>query len=178
MLCGIGDSVEYLLSIVSFVESANGAGNDTLTAVDTGGFSEGLFKRALDFGVETAVSYADSADTLLFVAGSYAAAAEDTLGVVSDDGNGRVVDLSLCFLRGVAEAVFVNTVFLAELLEFAGGGAYAGEALLVVSGKNELEVCLSYGSDFGSVCLNLHAFVYGIYAGSNKTSRALNFNET
>ena len=99
-------------------------------------------------------------------------------GVVSDDGNGRVVDLSLCFLRGVAEAVLVNTVFLAELLEFAGGGAYAGEALLVVSGKNKLEVCLSYGSDFGSVCLNLHAFVYGIYAGSNKTSRALNFNET
>lgn len=92
----IGDSVEYLLSIVSFVESANGAGNDTLTAVDTGGFSEGLFKRALDFGVETAVSYADSADTLLFVAGSYAAAAEDTLGVVSDDGNGRVVDRSTC----------------------------------------------------------------------------------
>lgn len=75
MLCGIGDSVKNLLSIVSFVESANGAGNDTLTAVDTGGFSEGLFKRALDFGVETTVSYADSADTLLFVAGSYAAAA-------------------------------------------------------------------------------------------------------
>ncbi len=87
MLCGIGDSVKNLLSIVSFVESANGAGNDTLTAVDTGGFSEGLFKRALDFGVETTVSYADSADTLLFVAGSYASAADDTLGVVSDDGN-------------------------------------------------------------------------------------------
>ena len=46
-----------------------------------------------------------------------------------------------------------------------------------MSGKNELEVCLSCSSDLGSICLDLHTVVYGIYASCNEAARACYLNE-
>ena len=177
VLCGICDSVEDLLCVVLFVESTNGASNDTLTAVDTCCFSEILFECASDLCVVTAVNSTDRADTLELFTSSYAAAAEDTLVIIANDGNGGSIEVLMFLLCAVAEAILIALIFLSEILEFAVCGTDAGEALLLVSGKNELDIGLSCCSDLGSVCLDLHTVVNGIYASGNKAASALNFNE-
>ena len=178
MLGRIGDRVEDLLGVVLFVKSANGTCNNALTAVDTRSFSELSIEERSNLGVETTVHHADRTDTLHLIAGSNAAAAEDTLVGVTNDGNGRVVDFELFLVVAVSKLGFIAVVFLSELLEFAGGGTGAGQTLSFVSREYEFEVGLAYGSDLRSVGLDFHAFVYGIYAGCNETARTGNFNET
>ena len=177
VLCGIADCVEDLLGVVLFVDRADGAGNNALTAVDAGCFSEVLFERAADLGVVTAVYSADGTDALELVAGSNAAAAEDTLVVVTNEGNGGLVKRDGDLLVGVGEAVFVSVVVLGQLLEFAAGGTDAGETFLFVSGENQLDVGLSCSSDLGGVGLDFHAFGDGVNAGSNHAAGAGYFNK-
>ena len=46
-----------------------------------------------------------------------------------------------------------------------------------MSREYEFKICLAYGSDLRSVCLDFHAFVYGIYTSSNEAACACNFNK-
>jgi hypothetical protein len=176
VLGGISQSLKYLCGVILFGKRTGGAGNNALSAVDTGGFCKGCFESTADDGVKSTVVRTDDADSLNLFAGSRATAAENALAVVTDDGKGGVVDLG--FGLGSCKFVFVYTIFVAELLQLTSGGTGAGQTLSFVSREYELEVGLAYGSDLRSVGLDFHAFVYGIYAGCNETARTGNFNET
>ena len=128
-----------------------------------------------DVGVESAVVCTDYADTLHILTYSYAAAAKDTLIVVTNEeccgGIERIVyTLTL-------EVACIAAVLVCEGLKLTAGGTGAGETLLLVVGKNKLEVGLSCSENLGSVGVDLHSVVNGIYASGNKSASAYNFNE-
>jgi len=134
----ICDSIENLLSIVLLVESAGGACNDTLTAAYAGGVSKILLECGSNVSIKATVVGADSADILEITASCYATAAKDTLAVVTNKESGGLVGSRLG--HSTAKVGLLNTVLKAELLKLAGGGANAGETLLVVSGKEKFKI--------------------------------------
>ena len=176
MLCGIAYSFQNLRSIVLLIESSHRASYDTLTAVDAGRLTERKIEGRSDLCVVTAVNGADGTDFLEIGAGSYTATAKDTLVVIADD-SGRGSVKRLFFLLCCREVIFVTAEVACELLKLAVGGTDAGEALLLVSGKNELDVHLAGCSYLLGVCEHLHTLVYGVYAGGNETSCSLNLNK-
>ena len=177
VLGGIVDRIPNLSGIILFVESAYGAGNDTLTAGYAGGGSERIFVCGADYGVEATVECFDNADALHILTSCNTTAAEDTLVVVTNEEGGAIVlyvgDVLAC------EAVFVfNAEIAAELLQFTAAAADAGETFFLMSGKDELEVGLSGSHYLGGVRSDFHAVRYFGNASSHQTSCALNFNET
>ena len=59
VLCGIGDSLKYLVGIVTLNKRACGANYGTLTAAYAAYVVKLLIERAADNGVKAAVVYAD-----------------------------------------------------------------------------------------------------------------------
>jgi hypothetical protein len=175
MLGRIVDSSEYRSGIVLLIESTGGAGNDTLTAVDAGGICQLQTVGRLDFCIVTTIGCTDGTNALQLVTSSNTAAAKDTLGIVTNDGNRRIVDIEDLLIGG--EVVFIYTVLVAELLQFTGGRTNAGEALLVVSRENQLQIGLTGSLNLLRIGENLHAIRYGIYTGGNQTAGTGNLNE-
>jgi hypothetical protein len=68
-----------------------------------------------------------------------------------------------------------NTVITAELLQLAVGAANAREALLIVVGKQQLQIHLSGSSDLGGVGQDGHTVGSGIYASGDHTVRTERF---
>ena len=115
VLGGIVESREYLVGIVALNQSACRADNGALTAADARDVVELLIERAADDGVEAAVVRADNGDILLLT-GSYAAAAEDALVVVSDEVQRGVILLVLG--RLTAELGLVYAFCISESGEY------------------------------------------------------------
>ena len=167
LLGGIAQSLEYLIGIVLLMESTGGASHDALTAVHAGGGVQRNLHGGTDHGIKATVVGTDHADALHIAASSNTATAQNALaGIAHDRGGGAVhAGLSHCAL----EAVLVHAVLLAESLQLAGGGAYAGEALLIVVGDQQLQIGLAGSHDLGRVGDDLHALADGVYAGGDHT---------
>lgn len=176
LLGGVCESCEYSSGLIYFGKSAGGASVDTLSAVYAGSGSKLGFKCATDLGVKTSVISADNADSLNLSAYCRAAAAKDTLAVVTNDSSGGVIDLGLGLIA--TEVILVYTVLNAKLLELTVGGTGARETLLVVVGKKELKVHFTHCANLGSIGKDLGAVTLdGIYTSCNGTSCAYDFNK-
>jgi len=172
---GIGKSVPNFLSVVFFVDSANGAVNNALTASDTGNVFEVEAESGTDVGYEASFVSADNANALNVVTNSNATTAKNAFIVISYEVGVGVFDS--VFGNGACKTVNVfNAVFLTESLKFAVLVSYAGETFFVVSREDKLKSSLSGLSYSGSIGENFHIGSYGINAGSNEGSCALNFN--
>jgi hypothetical protein len=124
-------------------------------------------------GVHTAFYYVDCADILNVVAHGYAAAAENALGIIPDNGGGYIVDFRFGF--GSVKGKLTDTVFVTKLLKLAVAVAYAAGAFTIVVGKQQLKIYFSRLADFGGVGFYVHSFGYRENAGSLKaTSAAFN----
>ena len=154
------------------MESANRACYDALSAVYAGSLSKRKFERTADVCSKTSVVSADNADTLILLTSCNASSAEDALVVISYYGWRRSIDnefiLSTCIVFCV-----VNSVSLAESLEFAVCTSYAAEAVLIVIGQDQLESFTSVVLDLLSVGMCYHTVCARIYAGSYESSCSL-----
>ena len=176
MLGGIAESFPDGLSIVFFIKSTNGAGNDTLTAGDTGRCCERIFESCADYGIETAVERFDDTDALHLLTSGNATAAEDTFVVITNEECSAFVfcvrDIFAC------ETVFVfYAEVAAKLLQFTAAATDAGETFFLVSGKDEFKVGLSRSHNLRGVRIDFHTVSYFGNAGSHEASCALYFNE-
>jgi hypothetical protein len=89
---------------------------------------------------------------------------------------GRIVKLVGGLIA--AERLRVYAVLKAKLLKLAVGGTGAGEAVLVVSGKNKLECGLASRSYLLGIGLNSHTFGNRIYTSGYKSAGTGCFNNT
>lgn len=129
VLCRICKSLEYLSGIVALNECACRTNYGTLTAAYAGNVAEVFIERAADRCVKASVVSADNGYILVLTC-SYAAAAEDTLVVVSYEVESRIVYLILSLLAG--EFFLVNAVLETELLKLAVIVSRAGETFFIV----------------------------------------------
>ena len=90
VLARIGQGRPNLRGVVLLMQGAHGAGRDALAAVDAGHVVELQAPGGLDGGLEAAHHRADDADLLHLLADGDAAAAQDALVVVADDGRGEL----------------------------------------------------------------------------------------
>ena len=79
-------------------------------------------------------------------------------------------------LDAFISVLVLDAVVVAELLQLAGAGAHAGQALALMVGKDELEGGFSGFHDAGRVREDFHAFVHGEHAGGDEASRALDLH--
>ena len=70
---------------------------------------------------------ADNADILVVLTNSYAAAAENALGVVADKMNAGCIEIRLKIR--LAELILVNAVFAAESLKLTVSAARTGQTV-------------------------------------------------
>ena len=153
------------------MERTRGAGGNTLSAVDAGHSCQRHPPRGLNGRIEPAVHRANNPHRLGFVAGSHAAAAEHALVVVPNDGHGQVIHIVL--VHGACKAVpILNAQIQAELLQLAVLVAHAGKALLVVIGKQQLQVDLAGFADGGGIGLHHHSLAHGQHASGLQGARA------
>jgi hypothetical protein len=174
MLCGIVESSPYLIGIVTLGESTGGADSDTLTAVDAGCVSQTDVKCGRNMCVVATVIGADDADELILLARSYTAAAENTLGIVTNKMNGGIVNIGLG--NALAVMILIDAVFICQRLKLTVLGTDAGKAVHSVVGKHKLQSLLTSLSQLRSVCENLHPLVYGVYASGCPCAGALDLN--
>ena len=161
----IGQSREDLGGVVLFYQSAGGADNGALTAADAGNVAQLLVKGAADLSIKAAVVGADNADVLFFTSG-HAAAAKDTLVVIADEVQGRVILIIVGLFA--FELNLVYAVLKTQLLQLAVVGTRAGQTLFIVVGEQELKGCLAVFADLGGVGKDLGALtVNGIDAGGD-----------
>ena len=137
-------SAAHTLAVSSFSVSAPVGHTAMHWPQETQGESpKGALKRAADVRGEAALVGADHAHGLVGLAGGHTAAAQDALvvvahhmrrGIVDGVGARRAADEVACRRRRSS---------LAELLQLAVAAAHAGQAVLVVGGKQQLQVRLA-----------------------------------
>jgi len=175
VLGGIVESVDDLGGLVLLLQSAGGAGNDALAAGNTCNVVELCIKGAADVGVETTIVCTDNRNKLILT-GTYAAAAENALGVVTDEVRSTAIENGFS-LGALKSSLILNIIFLTESLELAGLAAIAGQALSVVVGKDQFQSHSTAVDDLLGVSQDLTANVSdGIDAGSHQRTGALDFN--
>ena len=169
-LLRIVDGGPNLGGVVLLGQRAHGAGIDALAAVNAVGGVNGLAESGSNLGLEATLDSADRADLLHLTAGSQAAAAQDALVGIADDGGREVVQRVLDVRAG--EVVLVHAQLLGELLQLTVLAADAGEALTLVVGQDQLQHGLAGRADSGGVGLDHHALADGHHAGSGQGAGA------
>ena len=111
---------------------------------------------------------------VLLLAGCHAAAAQDALVVVAHHMRRGIVDGVA--LAAADEAHAVDAVVAAELLQLTVGAAHAGQTVLVVGGKQQLQVRLAGRLHFFAVCHDLHAFIDGVHTRGDQAARAFDLH--
>ena len=109
VLCGIRNSLEYLVGIVALNKRACRADYGALAAAYASYVVEILLERAADNGVEAAVVRADNGYILL-LASRYAATTENALVVVANEVQSGVILLVVSLLT--LKLCLVNAVLL------------------------------------------------------------------
>ena len=170
-LFGIVDGGAHVVDLFALVQGARRADGDALAAGDAGRLAQVRIERTGDVRMESAAGRRNDGDLLHALAHRDAAAAEDALFVVAHEiaGGGILLVLGLFAL----EAVLVAAVLVGELLQFAVGGADAGEALLFMVGEQQLERGLARLAHFFGIGEYLHALVDGVHAGGDQRTGAL-----
>ena len=175
---GLGLVVEGAPDVVLVVdlgESADGAGLDALAAEDALGVGELLEAGGSDDGVESAADAGEDADGLDVVAGVFAAAAHDALVEVAADGGAAFVQ----FVRGLFALVLevMDAEFLSDLLEFAVQVLRAGEAILRVVRKEQVEDGAARVDGAERVGVDDHAFHDGRAAGGRQVGALFDLDD-
>lgn len=124
----------------SFSVSAPVGHGDALAAGKRRGIAQ-RFKRAADVRGEAALVGADHTHGLVGLAGGHTAAAQDALVVVAHHMRRGIVDGVA--LAAADEAHAVDAVVAAELLQLQSVLRTQGQTVLVVSGKQQLQVRLA-----------------------------------
>ena len=176
LLLGICDRIPDFIDVALLIQSTDRAGHDALAAADAGRCVKTLVKRRADTYVESSSDLADGADPLYIVAGGDAAQALDTLVVVANDIRRGVIDLILRLV--VLEVIFIDAVVIGQFLKFAVISSHAGETLLVVRRKDQLDGGLSGCTDSSCVGENLQAFLYRVSTCCGKSASSLDLNYT
>ena len=157
-------------------ESTGGADAYALTAHDAGRRSERTVACGSNDGCKASVLEAENAVAVCILAACYAAAAEDALAGVANDGGRDLVNGNGSLLAeehvlaSAGELSYVQKLALAVLV-----------ALLAVHGvvaEQELNGGAASSSSLGGGDLDLDTLVYGVYAGSNETLSTGSLNET
>ncbi len=172
MLMGVGEGPPHVAGVVLFGDGPSGADHDALAAGDAGHVPQALLKGAADMGGEAPVVGADDPHRLPLLAGGHTPAAEDALVVIPEHVLGGVVKLVLGVLPGV-DVFVVDPEVLAELLQLAVAAAHAGKALLLVGGKDQLQINLAGGEDPLGVGEHLHPLRHRVDAGGHQVFEAL-----
>ena len=168
VLLGISQRLKHLIGIVTLIECAHGAGNDALSAVDAGGGLQRRFKRRGDVRIKAAVIGTDNADALDLLADCHAAPAKNALVVIPDD---RRLIINFVVIHDALEPALGHAVLAAQSLQFAVGAADALQALLVVIGKQQLQIHFAGIDDAGRIGFDFHPLGAGVYAGSHQPER-------
>ena len=171
MLGGIGQGLPHILRVVGFGQRAYGAGGDALAAVDAGHFGQLHLPGAFDGGLEAAAHRANHAHLLDICAGAHAAAAQNALVVVADDGDGAGIRFILILGSGEAIAAF-HAQIQAQLLQLAVLAAHTAEALLFVVAQNQLQIDAARLAHGRGVGFDHHVGRHRQYAGSLQRAAA------
>jgi len=171
---GLHSSID-LIDLALLHQSAGGAHAYALSALDTGRINEAAVLGGRNDGVKAAVFKAEDSHTVCILATCNATSAKDTLGGITNN-RGRKLVQSYSGL-GAYKAILAGTGNVSNVKKLALAVLVALLAVLIVIGKKKLNgstaslACLGAGND------DLHTLVYGIYAGSNEASCALNLNK-
>ena len=172
VLMGVGEGAPDVLGVVLFGDGPGGADHDALAAGDAGHIPQVLLKGAADVGGKAPVVGANHPHRLPLLAGGHAPAAEDALVVVPEHMLCGVVKVVLGVFPGV-DVLVVDPEVLAELLQLAVAAAHAGKALLLVGGKDQLQINLAGGEDPLGVGQHLHPLRHRVDAGGHQVLEAL-----
>ena len=125
MLRRIVDGCQYIIDAGFFGQCPGRTYSDTLSAGYAGGFTQTHLKRRTDIRMESALVCPDNTDALYVLTNRYAAAAEDTLGVVAQHVCRGIVDTGRGLIA-VVIAFILHTQFFCKLLQFTVSASYAG----------------------------------------------------
>ena len=175
MLGWICDGSPYLTGIIPFGQCAGRADCDTLSAVDTGGFCQRHIEGTADVGIKSTVIRSDDAHKLVLSADCDAAAAENTLGIVTDQMNCGCIHIRLQIKFTIL--IFVHTVFAAEGLQLTVCGTRTGQTVLSVVGEQQLQGGLVGTLHSRGVSENFHSLCYRVNTGGNQRAGSLHFYE-
>ncbi len=157
-------------------ESSGGADGNALTAEEAGRIGEGTVACRSYDGCKATVLKAEDTGAVCILAAGYAAAAEDALGGIADDGGRNLVN-SYGSL-GTLENALTCAGLAGNEKELAVAVLGALLAVLVVVGKKKLNGGSAGLNSLGRGNGDFHTFVYGVNTGSNKASCAGSFYET
>ena len=169
-LLRVGERIPDLVRVVALAQRADRAGVDALAAEHAVRLQHGLSERRGDHGLKAAVHRADRADLLHIAADGHAAAAQDALVRVADDGRGEIIQRIMDVFA--LEAVLVHAQLLRQILKLAVLAAHAGEALALVVGEDQLQHGSARLAHLRGVRLDDHALGYGHHAGRRQRTRA------
>ena len=156
-------------------ESTGGANAYALAAHDAGALIQSETAGGANNGFKTALLEAENAVAVGIFAALDAAAAENALAGVSYDGGGEVIIMGFGLIAN--EHIFADAGLLCNMEQLALAVFSALLAVLRMVTQQQLNAGAAGRESFGRVDENFHAFVYGVYAGSHKTSCALNLNK-
>ena len=175
MLAGLEGGI-HLGDLGLLHQSAGGTDADTLAALDAGGVDEGAVLGGGHDGVEATVLKAQNAHAVGILAPGHAAAAEDALGGVPDDGGGDLVEgggglgTLIAALPGTGQVGHVQQLALAVLVALL--------AVNVMIGQQQLHGSPAGLAGLGAGNDDLHALVDGVDTGGDQASCALDLHQT
>ena len=123
-----------------------------------------------NYGLKAAVHRADGANLLHIAADGDAAAAQNALIRVADDGRGEVIQRIMDVLA--LKAVLLYAQLLRQILKLTVLTAHAGEALALVVGEDQLQHRLARLAHLRGVRLDDHALGHGHHACRRQRTRA------
>ena len=172
VLVGVVDGGPDAFLMVGLFQSANGADHGALTAESAVGIADRDILGGADQGLEAAVLSVQDADFLDLVADADAAAAEDALGHVAGEGFADV-DVAEVLLAFVA--AFGDAQLQAQSLQFAGLVAFAGQAVAVMVGDQQLVQDLAGFAYALGIGEDLHTVAGFDHAGGLQTAGVAHF---
>ena len=158
--------------MVGLLQSAHGADHGALTAESAVGIADRDILGRTDQGLEAAVLSVQNAHFLDLVAHADAAAAEDALGHVAGEGFAHV-DVAEVLLALVA--AFGDAQLQAQSLQFAGLVAFAGQAVAVMVGDQQLVKDLAGFADTLGIGEDVHAVACFHHAGGLQAAGVAHF---
>ena len=136
MLSWVVDSRKDFIGIVTLNECASGANSSALAAGNASDFREIAVEGATDMGSKTTVVRTDNSGILIVFADRYATAAQDALRIISNKVRSRSLNFRL---QIAAETDMLQAKVFSQFLQLAVLASRAGQALLAVIGKNQLQ---------------------------------------
>ena len=146
-LLGICDGRPYLIDGALFCNSAYRTGNEALTAVYAGNFTDSHAKSRSDRRIEASVNRIDNTDFLNVLAGSYATSAGNTLLRISHERRGRKIHRQIT--SAAVKSDIGDIEFICESLQFAVLASRTRETFSLRDLKEEVQRLTLLASLYG-----------------------------